>query len=105
MTMLFACTVNADPVAPVMTSTRGINAQVTRVGVGEYDLALDQALAPHEYALCLTVTDPTAINSTISAAKTLKSNATVARILVRVREGGALADLDFDVVAYKLRSI
>lgn len=103
MTMLFACTVNADPVAPVMTSTRGINAQVTRVGVGEYDLALDQALAPHEYALCLTVTDPTANLSTINAAKTLKAN--VARILVRVREGGAPADLDFDVVAYKLRSI
>jgi hypothetical protein len=95
---MIGCTVDGD-LSPIVKGTRGINLIANRTGIGEVVLTLDQPMAPQEYSVQATISEPILGDTTISVTKTLVNGA--AKLTVKTFAAGVAADLDFDITAMR----
>jgi hypothetical protein len=80
---------------PIVKGTRGFNQTANRIGTGQVELTLDVPMAPNEYAVSASITEPLLADTTILTQKSYSGG--VSKITVSTFVGGAPADVDFDV--------
>jgi len=92
---MIGCTVDGS-INPVIKGTKGISETVQRLGPGQVRLKIDFPLAPKEYAVKASATEPIGSVSIICQ-KSIDVTGTLATVDVTSYVSGIPTDLDFDL--------
>ena len=92
---MIGCSVDGS-INPVVTGTKGISETAQRIGPGHVRLKLDYPLAPKEYAVKASPTEPIASVS-IVCTKAIDITGALATVDVMSYVAGVATDLDFDL--------
>lgn len=95
---MIGCTVDGS-INPVVKGTKGISETVQRIGPGQVRLKLDYPLAPKEYAVKASATEPVASVSVICN-KLIDITGAIATVDVFTYVAGVATDLDFDLTIF-----